>query len=220
MVFKIAIDGPAASGKSSAAEKVAEKLGFERLDSGLLYRAVTYIAISSLGQCNPQSKDVKNLVEKLDIKMYDGGIYYNGENIKPYLRTKDIDQRVGVFAKELYIRNKIHSLQHYIISNGKNGMVVDGRDIGTVVIPDAFLKIFITAKDENRAMRRSKQTGQDYDEVLTDIRKRDEADINREHGPLKAAEDAIIIENDKLSLDETVDKIINLFKEKKEKVSK
>lgn len=211
MVHQIAIDGPAASGKSTTAEEVAKKLGFSRLDSGLLYRAITYLVNSRFKESDLYSKEVKSFIEKLELNFVKGHLYHDGTDITEHLRTPAIDKSVGKIAKELYIRNKVHSLQHNIINNSKCGMVVDGRDIGTVVLPNAFLKIFITAKDTTRAERRVSQAGGNYTEILEDIKKRDSDDINREHGPLKAAPDAIVIENDRMTLEETITKIVEIY---------
>lgn len=219
MAHTIAIDGPAASGKSSAAEIVARRLGFSRLDSGLIYRAITYIISRDGHEPALDSEETRQRVKGLRIEMKGGKIYYEGANITQHLRTPAIDRQVGMVAKELYVREKTHELQHEIITNSGTGVVVDGRDIGTVVLPDAFLKVFITAKDTTRAKRRAEQTGCSYDEVLDDIRKRDHHDITRKHGPLKVADDAIVLENDEMTLDETVDKVVALFEERKKRAN-
>jgi len=236
MVYTIAIDGPAASGKSSAAEKVAEKLGFDRLDSGLLYRAITYILDNEL-EGNPahpgfnaeakngfdkevkkdlEGEEAKEIVKKIRLSLKNKRIIHRDKDITDFLRNSKIDKRVGIVAKILYIRNKVHEIQHEIIRDCDRGVVVDGRDIGTVVMPDAFLKIFITAKDTTRAKRRTAQNGENYAEILANIQERDYHDINREHGPLKVADDAIVIENDHMTLEETVDKVVELFKKRVE----
>lgn len=215
----IAIDGPAASGKSSAAEIIAKKLNFSRLDSGLLYRAITYITSQSSSNLLLRDEGVMNKIKGLDIELSCGRIIYEGRDITAHLRTPAIDKLVGAIAKELYIREKVHELQHHIISEPGEGLVIDGRDIGTVVVPNAFLKVFITAKDTTRAARRVQQTNACYEEVLADIQQRDFQDINREHGPLRVADDAFVIENDEITLEETVEKVIQLFERQKERMS-
>lgn len=219
MKYKIAIDGPAASGKSSAAENVAKILNFQRLDSGMLYRAITFIIISKFPDYDLKCEAIRNYVNSISLILDCPKILFEGNDINEHLRTSQIDFHVGIIAKESYIRQKIGELQHEIInsieSSNSPGIVVDGRDIGTVIMPDAFLKIFITASDTVRAIRRAKQLKIDYENVLIDIRTRDNYDINREHGALKCAEDAITLNNDYLTLDETVDQIIKLFNDKK-----
>lgn len=217
MKFTIAIDGPAASGKSSAAEIVAKTLGFQRIDSGLLYRAITYLISQRFGDIQAldlSSEEVQVFVNSLQISQSNTRILYGGEDITDYLRNPEIDSMVGKVARELYIREKTHRIQRYMIETDVPGIVIDGRDIGTVVIPDAFLKVFITAKDTTRAQRRSNQTGEDYESVLKKLRARDHDDISRKHGPLKQAEDAVLINNDTITLEETVGQVIKYFRNK------
>lgn len=219
-MFIIAIDGPAASGKSSAAELVAKKLNFERLDSGLIYRAITYLLIENHLIDNFTSDESKKFIKSLEIEQKKGQIFYNKWNITKNLRTIEIDSNVGVIAKELFVREKVHEIQYQIVKNleesseNVNGVVVDGRDIGTVVFPNANLKIFIDADAEVRAKRRSEQTLVDYHKVLDDLIIRDEYDRKRKHGPLIQASDAYLIENSAISLEDTVSKIISLYKSK------
>lgn len=216
-MFIIAIDGPAASGKSSAANIISKKLDFERLDSGLLYRAVTYICLKNSITPEDETK-CKKFVQSLYFTQYKGIVYYMNEDITSHLKTPEIDSKVGPFAREFYIREKILEIQYSIVESlslrGINGFVVDGRDIGTVVFPNADIKIFITASPEIRARRRSEQTGLDFETTYRDLIARDENDINRKHGPLKIAEDAVVINNDNLDLINTVDQIIDLYKAK------
>ncbi|ELA42452.1 cytidylate kinase [Vittaforma corneae ATCC 50505] len=215
MKFIIAIDGPAASGKSSAAEIVAKVLGFQRIDSGLLYRAITYLIYQKFGNFQAHdlnSEEVQIFVNALQISQSNSRIFYDGKDITDYLRNPEIDLNVGKIAKELYIREKTHEIQRSLMELDVPGIVIDGRDIGTVVVPNAFLKVFIAAKDTTRAQRRSKQTGENYEDVLKKLQDRDRDDINRKHGPLKKAEDAILIDNDNITLEETVNQIIKYFK--------
>ncbi|KAI4292899.1 CMP/dCMP kinase [Pancytospora philotis] len=219
MRYTIAIDGPAASGKSTAAQKVSEELGYGRLDSGLLYRAITYILTRDGQALDLDAPPTKEKVEALVLTLKGGRLSYDGSDITDFLHTSAIDKVVGTVAKELYIREKTHRIQYEIINGPGEGIVVDGRDIGTVVIPDAFLKVFITAKDTTRAQRRLKDAGLPYDEVLRDIQERDYQDTHREHGPLKVADDAVVVENDEMTLKETVEHIVKLFKERKAKAA-
>lgn len=213
--YTIAIDGPAASGKSTAAGIIAKKLGFNRLDSGMIYRAVTYIISTKYPQLSLYDDEMVKNIKNLKLKFNKGKVYFEDKDITDELHTPMVDKQVGIVAKELYIRNRVHEIQHDIINSADTGFVVDGRDIGTVVLPNAFLKAFITAKDTTRAKRRTSQCNGNYNEVLADIRERDHHDITREHGPLKLADDAVLIENDDMTLEETVDKVIDLFNERK-----
>lgn len=214
MKFTIAIDGPAASGKSSAAGMVARALGFERVDSGLLYRAITYLLcrhFGSLEDVDLGSEEARKVVESLVIEQVKSRIITEEEDITDYLRTPEIDAQVVGVAQVLYIREKTHTIQRSMIDHNVPGVVIDGRDIGTVVLPDAFLKVFVTAKDTTRAKRRADQTGEPYEEVLEKLRTRDHGDITRAHGPLRRAVDAILVENDEMTLRETVDTIVKVF---------
>lgn len=215
MKYTIAIDGPAASGKSTAAEHVSKKLGFYRLDSGLLYRAITYVLLLSKLPLDLQSPVIKEKIESTQFSLVERRLLYETKDITDLLHTPEIDKNVGAVAKELYVREKLHKIQHEVINAPGEGIVVDGRDIGTVVIPNAFLKVFITAKDTTRASRRHAQSGLPIEEVLEDIKKRDYQDIHREHGPLKVADDAVVIENDEMTLEETVDFVVKLFNDRK-----
>ncbi|KAM0680273.1 hypothetical protein GINT2_001658 [Glugoides intestinalis] len=219
--YTIAIDGPSASGKTSAADLVAKKLGFERINSGLIYRAITYILYKTYEDATLdklKSEEMKDFVGKLSIEQQNGKIYYKNSDITLQLTTSFIDVHVGAIAAEEYIRNKAREIQYSLIDKNITGIVVDGRDIGTCIMPYAFLKIFITAKDSVRAMRRSKQTGKDFKDILEEIVERDKADINRKHSPLKIAKDAILIENDNIDLPTTVDLILKRFNEKLEQI--
>lgn len=223
MKLTIAIDGPAASGKSSAAGIIAKALGFERVDSGLLYRALAYLIYEKFNRnqhVDMNSEEVKSFVESLEIEQRNTRIFHNGQDITGFLRTPLVDTLVISVAKEPYIREKTHSIQRSMIHSDVGGIVIDGRDIGTVVMPDAFLKVFVTAGDNVRAQRRSLETGEAYEEVLVKLQKRDYEDINRKHGPLKKAADAIVIENDNIDLNETVNVVIGKLKEKLEKSGK
>lgn len=211
--FKIAIDGPAASGKSSIASCLAKKLNFQRLDCGSIYRAITFIVLSEFTTLpSLDLSNVKSFIENIKINIQNQRIYFNNKDITDELRAEIIDSTVGKIAKIKYIREKVHKIERDIIDSCKGGIVVDGRDIGTVVMPDADLKFFITASVETRAKRRCLQnSSHNYDEILNEINKRDYDDINREIDPLRQAEDAIIIKNDDITFDETVDLLIEKY---------
>lgn len=220
-IFKLAIDGPSGVGKSSTASHLAKKLNFIQIDSGTLYRAITYIILEmSINIDHDSILENKALIEQIDFKILKSEIIYNNKDIKPFLRESNIEKNVVIIARMPIIRSKIKSMQHKLIDNlyidGIKGVVIDGRDIGTVIMPDANVKIFLTATKEIRAMRRwaeRKYMGS-YDQLLNEMVKRDYEDINREHAPLKQADDAIVVDNTYLTVMEQVDIIEKLVLDK------
>lgn len=211
--YKIAIDGPAASGKSSTSDLLAKRLGLSHLISGNLYRAVTYALLRTFDDIELQSEEQRRFIENLDIGVRGNRVFLDSEDITEFLRGEVIDRCVIAVAREKYIRENVSGLQRSIIDREKNGIIVDGRDIASNVMPDADLKIFLTAKPETRAERRHKEcSGAKYEDLLEGIRRRDEVDTTREHGPLVVVEGAIVIENDDMSMEETVEEIIRHVK--------
>jgi cytidylate kinase len=194
----IAIDGPAGAGKSTVARAVAEALGFTYLDSGAMYRC---IALAELrGAADPLGCEIG-----FD---GDGAIVLDGEDVSGQIRTPQVSERASEVAARPEVRERLVELQRELISRGD--YVAEGRDIGTVVAPDAELKVFLTASPEERARRRAAETGADAEEVLRDQRQRDERDSTREHSPLTAAEDAIEVDTTGLQIDEVVQRIVEL----------
>lgn len=215
MVFTIAIDGPAGSGKSSTAYLLRKKLGFKNINSGNIYRALTHLLDITFNIYDLKDKKIINFVNKVELDLINEELYYNGENINKFLRTSKIDNDCINVAKELYIRQKVGKIQNKFIKNSNVGIILEGRDIGTNILPNATLKIFLNASPEERAKRRfCERSNISYKETLTNIKYRDFEDMNREHGPLKIASDAVVINSDSLTIDEVVDKIMVLFKEK------
>ncbi|KAM0677320.1 hypothetical protein BDAP_002183 [Binucleata daphniae] len=216
--FQIAIDGPSGVGKSSTAEALSAKLNFVRIDSGMLYRALTYILLQKHNEITENLlNSLKDEIMKIKFEVYTDRIIYDEINIKPFLRQKDVEMNVSLVAKQSYVRKRIREIQNILIKDLKN-IIIDVRDIGTIILPNADLKIYLTASDEIRARRRWLENGktEKYEKVLDDMRKRDYDDINREHGPLKKAEDAIEIDNSNITFEEGVDKIYNLVQSKRE----
>ena len=223
--INIAIDGYSSTGKSTIAKKMAETLGYVYVDTGAMYRAVTYFAVKN----HLISKDIFNkeeLVSKLnqiDLKFIfnkDLGhaeIYLNGENVEKKIRNLEISNLVSRIAEVSEVRKKLVEQQQKI---GKDkGVVMDGRDIGTVVFPDAELKIFMTASAEKRAQRRYKEMiakGENVNlqEVIKNVTERDHIDTNREDSPLIMAKDAVLLDNSDLDADETFEKAMELVAEK------
>jgi cytidylate kinase len=218
--IKIAIDGPAASGKSTTAQRVAKELGYTYIDSGAMYRAVTLAALEN-GIPVTDTQKVGQLAANLQIEFVPNGekprIFLNGKDVSDTIRQPVVTQHINPVAANPIVREILVARQREMGQQG--GVVMDGRDIGTVVFPDAELKIFMSASAEERARRRVKEFGErgeqiDFDAVLREIRQRDAADENRNVGPLRKADDAIEIDTTNLSIDEQVKKIVRLAREK------
>ena len=218
--IKIAIDGPAASGKSTTAQRVAKALGYTYIDSGAMYRAVTLAALEN-GIPVTDAEKVGQLAAQLRIEIVsDGGtprILLNGKDVSDAIRQPVVTQHINPVAANPIVREVLVARQREMGRHG--GVVMDGRDIGTVVFPDAELKIFMSASAEERARRRVKEFRErgeqvDYDAVLQEIRQRDAADQNRAVGPLRKADDAIEIDTTNMSIDEQVQTIVRLAREK------
>ena len=219
----IAIDGPAASGKSTIGYLLAEKLNFLYLDTGSMYRAVTLAALK--GGIDPADEyAVTDLVKQLDliIKPYSGEpdgrqytVLLNGDDVTWELRSPEVDAYVSAISSYPGVREEMVHRQREIARQG--GVVMVGRDIGTMVMPEAPLKLYITASPEERARRRwldRKVQGHTADlaEILADINRRDQIDSNRKHSPLRPAEDAIIINNTDKSPDSVLVEILDLIR--------
>lgn len=211
MRMQIAIDGPSGAGKSTIAKELSKRLGYEYLDTGAMYRALALI-FSNHGFIEYKNESlVKNLLENIDIDILDGKIYVNGDDVSETIR----DEKIGMLASKISSYPQIREFlvdKQREIAKGKN-IIMDGRDVGTVILLNAECKIFLTANLSERARRRVeqlKEKGIDshYDVVLKDIKKRDYDDTHREHSPLKKADDAIEIDCTDLTIEETVNKIL------------
>ena len=219
--MKIAIDGPAGAGKSATAKALAKELGFIYVDTGALYRGIGLFAIRN-GK-NPASiEEVVPLLAQIKIEMrhIDGEqhIFLNGEDVSDKIRTESVSAASSKVSAIPAVRDFLFDMQREIAET--NDVVMDGRDIGTVVLPDAELKIFLTAKPEIRAERRVNQLREkgiivDFEEVLEEVIERDNNDFNRDFRPLKLAEDGILFDNSEITFDETVEKLISIAKERK-----
>ncbi|HKL75376.1 MAG TPA: (d)CMP kinase [Halanaerobiales bacterium] len=216
----IAIDGPAGAGKSTIAKKLAQRLNYRYLDTGAMYRAVTWYVINNgIEISNKQkiSEVIKNI--KISFTTDNNGntsIYVNEKNITNEIRKNIIDKNVSDVAKISQVRNEMVKIQKNIAKKGE--IVVDGRDIGSRVLPDADLKIYLTASVEERASRRyneliDKGNDSDFEKVKKEIKKRDYIDKNRENSPLTKTDDAILIDSTNMSIEEVLDKISSLIKE-------
>ena len=216
MKINIAIDGPSAAGKSTISDIIANKLGYIHLDTGAMYRAVAYKALKENLEIDDEENIVK-MINKMDLKQTpDGKIFLDGEDVSEAIRTNEMSMGASNVSKLKNVRKALVAMQQKIAENG--GYILDGRDIGTVVLTDAPVKIYMVASAEARANRRviqNKEKGieADYDLILEDINKRDYQDSHRENSPLKQADDAILIDTSDLTIDEVVDKIMVLINE-------
>ncbi|MGB4147097.1 MAG: (d)CMP kinase [Acetomicrobium sp.] len=218
----ITIDGPAGSGKSSVAKRVAQELGFVHLDSGAIYRAVTLFLLQR-GVSPSDVPKIEECLKDLDLEVKDQQIYVNGENVTEAIRSPQVDEMVSLYSALPVIRSSLLALQREL--QDCQDLIAEGRDMGTVVFPDADLKIFLKADAKTRAIRRWKELmerGVDisFDDVYYQIIQRDEKDSNRELSPLIPAEDAIILDTSDLTLDEVVERVIKLVKDHIEQVKR
>lgn len=220
MSVNIAIDGPAGAGKSTLARKAAEKLGYIYVDTGALYRTVGLYSIRK-GYDTKDAEKVISTLGSIDIKLgfTDEGqrVYLNGEDVSDAIRTPEASMGASNVSAIPKVREFLFDLQKEIAAN--NNCLMDGRDIGTVVLPDAQVKIFLTASPETRAKRRYDelvQKGSDvtFQAVLDDLIKRDYQDTHREIAPLKAADDAEILDTSPLSFDESLEAILAVIAKK------
>lgn len=215
-IFKIAIDGHAASGKSTSAERVAKILQFDHINSGNIYRALACVMLRNSGEkAFKGSLDTAQLdfLRNIQFNIKENKYFYKNEELS--LRTEEISRNVSKFASQKEVREIANITQKCLIATAKRGIVMDGRDIATKILPDADLKIFMTASPETRALRmiHDRRSG-DFQQVLKEIKERDQNDETREHGPLVRDPSSILIENDNLSFDPQVDLIITHFKRK------
>lgn len=211
--FQVAIDGPAGSGKSTISKKVCDILGFTHIDTGAMYRAVTLEALNrGVDLENPESYAFLNDVS---IVYENDKIILNGKSVGREIRSTRVADNVSTVAKMAVVREKMVELQQKAALHGK--ILMDGRDIGYVVLPNANIKIFLTASVEERAKRRYKElsnTETNYQEVLENIKTRDYKDSNRELNPLRQAEDAILLDTTNMTIDEVVAEIVRLINER------
>lgn len=216
----IAIDGPAGAGKSTISRLLARKLGYRYLDSGAMYRAITWLALRNNLNLDSDN-ELALLAQKAEIRFLppdeDGisHIILNGKDITKEIKKPIIDKNVSRVAMVKEVREEMVKQQRKMARVG--GIVMDGRDIGSRVLPDADFKFFVTASLEERARRRYKEIkdsnkGIEMDEIKEKIAKRDKLDMEREHSPLIKTDDAILIDTTYLSIDEVVNKMINIIK--------
>ena len=217
MKINIAIDGPSAAGKSTIADILANELGYVHLDTGAMYRTVAYIT-SKAGIKIDDEEKIVNLISNVSIDMLqDGSVLVDGIDVSKEIRTNEMSMASSNVSKLPRVREALVAMQQKI-SEAK-GYILDGRDIGTVVLKDAEVKIYLTASAESRAKRRVLQNIEkgyeaDYDAILADIIKRDYQDMHREFSPLVKADDAIEIDSSDITKEEVVTKILEVVNQK------
>jgi CMP/dCMP kinase len=199
----VAIDGPAGAGKSTVARAAARALGFTYLDSGAMYRTVGLLTARDGGPAAERA-------DELDIRLGDR-VLANGEDVTEAIRTLEVSEAASTVATDPGVREALVKKQRELLSNGD--WVAEGRDIGTVVAPDAEVKVYLTASPEERARRRAAELGTDVDTVMRDQALRDAQDMDRAHSPLRAAPDAVELDTTGLSVDEVVERIAELVEQ-------
>ena len=216
--MKVAIDGPAGAGKTYIAKAVAKNLDFVYVDTGALYRGIGLFMLRN--GVEPDNKEavlplLPQIKEEIRHENGEQRVFLNGEDITGLIRTEEISKAASDVSAIAEVRAFLYRTQRDIAEN--NNVVMDGRDIGTVILPDAELKLFMTASPEVRAKRRKAQLAEkgidaSYEEILADIIQRDYNDSHREASPLKMAEDGVLIDNSEMSIEENIEKVEELIK--------
>ena len=218
--YKIAIDGPSGTGKSTTAKALAKKLSFIYIDTGAMYRSVGLYCFRNNISIDDE-KEVNKHLDEIDIDIfYKNGVQeikLNGEIVSEAIRENNISKYASIVSAYKKVREKLVSIQRNLTK--KNSVIMDGRDIGTVVLPDADLKVYLVASEDVRAERRFKELkekGQDVtlEKIKEELSERDYRDMHRENSPLKKASDAVEVDSSKMSVEEVVDKINELFTRK------
>lgn len=221
MSFSIAIDGPAGAGKSTIAKQIAKKMGLIYVDTGAMYRAMAVYLLREKIAAD-DSEGISKKCQSADITIrYENGeqvVYLNGENVNPYLRTEEVGQMASASSVNGDVRKKLVELQQKLASEAE--VIMDGRDIGTCVLPNANVKIYLTASVDVRAKRRydelsAKGEQWDLEEIKREIAERDHRDMTRDISPLRQAEDAILVDTSEMGIEEVIATIMKIVEEKK-----
>lgn len=222
-MHSIAVDGPAGAGKSTIAKRVAKELGFIYVDTGAMYRSMALYFLRH-GIQGGDEKGVSAACKDIEVSIeYENGeqqVILNGENVNDFIRTEEVSMMTSDTSKYKEVREKLLSLQRGLAQ--KKDVIMDGRDIGTCVLPDADLKVYLTASTKERARRRFKEQTErgvecDMGQIEKDIILRDEQDMNRTVSPLRQAEDAVLVDASDMTIDEVTERIVFLYKDRQEK---
>ena len=220
MSVNIAIDGPAGAGKSTIAKKIAKELGFIYVDTGAMYRAMAYFFLTHGIDASDETK-IAAACPEVDVTItYEGNeqqVILNGENVNGYIRTEEVGNMASSTSIYPVVRTKLVELQRKLARS--TDVIMDGRDIGTCVLPDAQVKIYLTASSKTLAKRRydeltDKGVNCNFDEIERDIIDRDYRDMHRETSPLKQAEDAVLVDSSDMSIEQVVSEILRIYREK------
>lgn len=216
MGYNVAIDGPAGAGKSTIAKLVAKEKGYIYVDTGAMYRALAVYFLEK-GIAAEEAEKIIAAAREAEVSIrYEEGaqqVYLNGENITPKLRTEEVGNMASMTSPIPEVRERLLELQRSLAR--EKDVIMDGRDIGTNILPDADVKIYLTASVETRAQRRYQELTEkgvtcDFEEIAKDIQERDTRDMNRETAPLKQAEDAVLVDSSDMTIPEVVETIIKL----------
>ena len=220
MSINIAIDGPAGAGKSTIAKKLAKELGFVYVDTGAMYRSMGLYFLRK-GVDGKDEATIQAGCPEISVSIqYENGeqqVLLNGENVSGLIRTEEVGKMASTISAYGFVRDTLTELQRNLART--QNVIMDGRDIGTCILPNADVKIYLTASVECRATRRYKEllgrgVDANYDEIAADIAKRDEQDMNREVAPLRQAEDAVLVDSSDMNIDEVVEAIRKIYQEK------
>ena len=218
MSFNIAIDGPAGAGKSTIARRAAKELSFLYVDTGAMYRAIALGLLRRNADVSSE-QELLSALDEIDVTIgYENGeqqVYLNGENVSGLIRTEEVSRMASTSSAKPQVREKLTDLQRNLAS--RENVLMDGRDIGTLIHPNAQLKIYLTASVHTRALRRFQELVQrgeacSLEEIERDIEERDYRDMHRETAPLKQAEDAVLVDSSDMTVEEVVERIVTLAK--------
>lgn len=220
MSFNIAIDGPAGAGKSTIARRAAKELSFIYVDTGAMYRSIA-LGLLKKGVDVSKEKELVEALSEITVTIgYENGeqqVYLNGENVSGLIRTEEVSRMASISSARPQVREKLTDLQRDLAK--REDVLMDGRDIGTMILPHAQLKIYLTASVDTRAGRRyrelvEKGTECSLEEIRKDIEERDYQDMHRETAPLRQAEDAVLVDSSDMTIDEVVERIVALARER------
>ena len=218
MSFNIAMDGPAGAGKSTIARRAAKELSFLYVDTGAMYRAIALGLLRRNADVSSE-QELLSALDEIDVTIgYENGeqqVYLNGENVSGLIRTEEVSRMASTSSAKPQVREKLTDLQRNLAS--RENVLMDGRDIGTLILPNAQLKIYLTASVHTRALRRFQELVQrgeacSLEEIERDIEERDYSDMHRETAPLKQAEDAVLVDSSDMTVEEVVERIVTLAK--------